>query len=215
MNQGLYARVGSRRARDGRNRPTPPAAGSWDGGSASKPRQIDPTLPPLTLLGNPALLRQELIGLLCSRRVPPPLHEHARSWARAARDLRFPVIGGFLSPTERECLEILLEGTQPVVVCLARGVAATRIPARWRTPLDRGRMLLVSPFADDVVELTSATAELRNRAVAALARQLVVPHAAPGGRLLGLVRGVIAAGKTVHSFDHPANKPLLRVGCRF
>jgi predicted Rossmann fold nucleotide-binding protein DprA/Smf involved in DNA uptake len=170
---------------------------------------------PLALLGNPALLDQALIGLLCSRRVPPPLEEYALAWARAARDLRFPVVGGFLSPVERGCLELLLQGTQPVVVCLARGLAATRIPARWRTPLDRGRLLLATPFADDVVELSAATAEVRNRLVASLARELVVPHAAPGGHLIRLLRQVIAAGKTVHSFDHPANRPLLRAGARF
>ena len=172
-------------------------------------------LPPLHLLGNPALLDDALIGLLCSRRVPAGLEEQARAWARSARDLRFPVVGGFLSPTERGCLEVLLQGKQPVVVCLARGLAATRIPARWRTPLDQGRMLLATPFADEVTELSAATAEARNRLVAELARQLVVPHAAPGGRLLGLVREVIAAGKPVHSFDHPANRALLRVGARF
>jgi predicted Rossmann fold nucleotide-binding protein DprA/Smf involved in DNA uptake len=169
----------------------------------------------LSMLGNPALLHQPLIGLLCSRRVPPPLAEHALVWARSARDLRFPVVGGFLSPVERECLEVLLLGTQPVVVCLARGLASTRIPARWRVPLDRGRLLLVTPFADDVVQLSAATAEARNRLVASLARQLVVPHAAPGGHLIRLVREVIAGGKTVHSFDHPANVGLLRAGARF
>ncbi|MBD0320949.1 MAG: hypothetical protein ICV87_11485 [Gemmatimonadetes bacterium] len=169
----------------------------------------------LAMLGNPALLHQPLIGLLCSRRVPPPLEEHALAWARSARDLGFPVVGGFLSPVERGCLEVLLQGRQPVVVCLARGLAATRIPARWRTPLDRGRLLLVTPFADDVVQLSAATAEARNRLVASLARQLVVPHAAPGGHLIRLVREVIAGGKTVHSFDHPANIGLLRAGARF
>jgi predicted Rossmann fold nucleotide-binding protein DprA/Smf involved in DNA uptake len=177
------------------------------------PRRSD--APPLHLLGNPALLDEALIGLLCSRRVPAAIEEQAWAWARSARDLRFPVVGGFLSPVERGCLEVLLEGTQPVVVCLARGLAATRIPVRWRTPLDRGRMLLVTPFGDEVAELSGATAAARNRLVAALARSLVVPHAAPGGRLLGLVREVIAAGKTVHSFDHPANRALLRVGARF
>ncbi|HEX8830972.1 MAG TPA: hypothetical protein VF705_07400 [Longimicrobium sp.] len=169
----------------------------------------------LSLLGNPALLEQPLIGLLCSRRVPVALEEHALAWARSARDLRFPVVGGFLAPVERRCLEILLQGRQPVVVCLARGLAATRIPVRWRAPLERGRLLLATPFADDVVQLSAAGAELRNRVVATLARQLVVPHATPGGQLIRLVRGVVAAGKTVHSFDHPANLALLRVGARF
>lgn len=182
---------------------------------AERVQEADRCSAPLALLGNPALLDQALIGLLCSRRVPPALEEHTLAWARSARDLRFPVVGGFLSPVERRCLEVLLEGTQPAVVCLARGLAATRIPARWRTPLERGRLLLVSPFADEVVELSAATAGARNRLVASLAREVVVPHAAPGGQLIRLVREVIATGKTVHSFDHPANRPLLRVGARF
>lgn len=169
----------------------------------------------LTLLGNPAALNQPLIGLLCSRRLPEGMAERVREWACAARDLRFAVIGGFLSPAECEVLEILLEGTQPVVVCLARGLGATRVPARWRTPLERGRLLLVSPFADEVRHVTAETALLRNRMVAALAQRLVVPHAAPGGRLLGLVRDAIASGVAVHAFDHPANRPLLRAGARF
>lgn len=169
----------------------------------------------LSLFGNPAALAQPLIGLLCSRRVPRTLEERVIDWAAAARDLRFSVIGGFLSPAERDCLEILLEGTQPVVVCLARGLAATRIPARWRTPLERGRLLLVSPYPDEVRHVTAATAELRNRVVTALATRLVVPHAAPGGRLLELVRGAIRSGVPVHAFDHPENRPLLRVGARF
>ena len=171
--------------------------------------------PELSLLGNPALLEQPLIGLLCSRRVPPGLEEHALAWARSARDLRFPVVGGFLAPVERGCLEILLEGTQPVVVCLARGLAATRIPVRWRAPLERGRLLLATPFADDVAQLSAAGAALRNRVVATLAVQLVVPHATRGGQLSRLVREVVAAGKTGHSFDHLANLPLLQAGARF
>jgi predicted Rossmann fold nucleotide-binding protein DprA/Smf involved in DNA uptake len=169
----------------------------------------------VSLLGNPAALSAPLIGILCSRQVPKGMADLVYEWACSARDLRFAVVGGFLSPAERECLDVLLEGSQPVVVCLARGLAATRVPSRWRTPVQRGRLLLLSPFEDDVRHVTHATAEVRNRVVAALAYRLVVPHAAPNGRLLSLVRSVIRDGIPVHSFDHPENRPLLRVGARF
>ena len=169
----------------------------------------------ISLFGNPAALNQPLIGLLCSRRVPRGMDERVYEWACAARDLRFAVIGGFLSEAERDCLEVLLQGNQPVVVCLARGLHATRIPARWRSPIQRGRLLLLSPFPDTVREVTAATAELRNRVVAALSHRLVVPYASPGGRLLRLVSRAIRDGVPVHAFDHPENRPLLRVGARF
>jgi predicted Rossmann fold nucleotide-binding protein DprA/Smf involved in DNA uptake len=169
----------------------------------------------LHMVGNPAALNQPLIGLLCSRQLPIGMADRVREWGEIARELRLGVIGGFLSPAERACLEILLDGTQPVVVCLARGLGATRVPARWRTPLERGRLLLVSPFADDVRYVTESTAQLRNRMVAAMAHRLVMPHAAPGGQLLRLARRAIRAGIPVHAFDHPANRPLLRAGARF
>lgn len=169
----------------------------------------------LSLHGNPAALNQQLIGLLCSRKVPEELFERVRDWAMSARDLRFAVVGGFLSEPEREVLDILLEGTQPVVVCLARGLGSTRIPACWRTPIERGRLLLVSPFPDDLRHITGATADYRNRMVVALSHRLVVPHAAPGGKVLALARRAVADGVPVHAFDHPANRPLLRVGARF
>jgi hypothetical protein len=34
-----------------------------------------------------------------------------------------PVIGGFLSPMEQECLALLLRGTQPIIICPAQGMS--------------------------------------------------------------------------------------------
>ena len=58
--------------------------------------------------------------------------------SRAMRDAGVPVIGGFQSPMEKECLRILLRGDQPVVVCPARGIENMRIPREWREAAGRG-----------------------------------------------------------------------------
>jgi hypothetical protein len=75
-------------------------------------------------------------------------------------------------------------------------------------------MLLVSPFRDEVTELTAATAEARNRCVAALAHELVVPHAAPGATSsASCARWWPPERRCTRST--PGQPPLLRVGARF
>lgn len=46
--------------------------------------------------------------------------------ALALRDSAATVVGGFQSPVEQECLEILLRGERPVIVCPARSVEDAR-----------------------------------------------------------------------------------------
>jgi hypothetical protein len=48
--------------------------------------------------------------------------------AQQLRDAGVPVIGGFHSPMERECLRILLRGSQPIIVCPARRLQGMRVP---------------------------------------------------------------------------------------
>ena len=45
-------------------------------------------------------------------------------------------------------LTILLRGEQPIVVCPARCLARMRVPREYRAPLEAGRLLLLSPFAE-------------------------------------------------------------------
>jgi len=41
---------------------------------------------------------------------------------RMLRDKGIVVIGGFHSPMERECLDLLQRGNQPVILCSAKGL---------------------------------------------------------------------------------------------
>jgi len=58
-----------------------------------------------------------------------------------------PVISGFHSPIEQECLRILLRGAQPIVICPARTLDAMRIPTECRAAFAAGRVLFLSPFS--------------------------------------------------------------------
>lgn len=132
--------------------------------------------------------------------------------ARAMRDEGVPVIGGFQSPMEKECLRLLLRGRQPVVLCPARSIENMRIPADWRRALAEGRLLLLSPFGPNQRRPTADTATLRNHLVAALATRVFIVHAAAGGKTEAFARKIQLLGKPVLTLESSANANLAALG---
>jgi predicted Rossmann fold nucleotide-binding protein DprA/Smf involved in DNA uptake len=100
----------------------------------------------ISLSGNPDLLQKKPLALFSSIKCPGKLILKTYDLAQRLRDERVPVIGGFHSPMEKECLLILLRGTQPVIVCPNRGISGMRIPANWKRAIAEGRLLIVSPL---------------------------------------------------------------------
>ena len=47
-----------------------------------------------------------------------------------------------------------------------------------------------------------------------LAAVVVVAHASPGSKMEALGREILATGKPVYTFDHPANAALIQCGAR-
>lgn len=141
------------------------------------------TLQRLVFCGRTTYLSLSKTALFCSTRCPGNVILAAYNQASRWRDEGRCVIGGFHSPIERECLRILLRGSQPVIVCLARGLEGMRMPAEWKKPLADGRLLIASPFAASERRVTRKLAVERNRIVAALADEIVFAHLALGGEL--------------------------------
>lgn len=135
----------------------------------------------LTILGDPALLSQPKMALFCSVRCPDDVSARAYEKARQLRDAGVTVIGGFHSPVEQECLNILLTGKQPIIICLPRALTrTTRIPAEWQAALEAGRLWLLSQF-EKPRRPDKETAHRRNELAAALADEIWIVHAEPGG----------------------------------
>ena len=137
----------------------------------------------LALLGNAGLLAQEKTALYCSVRCPEEKMPAAYDAARRLRDAGVTVISGFHSPVEKECLRILLVGRQPIIVALPRSLDRIRPPKDWRAPLDDGRLLLFSPMAKRPRRPDRSDARRRNEIVAALADEILIVHAEPGGSI--------------------------------
>ena len=136
----------------------------------------------LASLGNVELLAVPKTALFCSSRCPGDPILAAFDEMVRLRDAGRCVIGGFHSPIEKSCLEILLRGKQPIIVCVARAMDTMRVPGHCREAFDAGRVLFLSPFLDTPKRVTKDSAILRNRLVAALADEAYVAHVEPGGQ---------------------------------
>jgi predicted Rossmann fold nucleotide-binding protein DprA/Smf involved in DNA uptake len=148
------------------------------------------TAPPkLTALGNRALLTIPKTALFCSSRCPGRVilttYDQAAKWRDGGRC----VISGFHSPVEKECLQILLRGSQPIIICPARSLPQ-RVPPEWKIPLTAGRLLILSAFAATENRVTAELASRRNEFVAALADEVWFAHITPGGEMERLSRRV-------------------------
>ena len=172
-------------------------------------------LPKFKSKGNLQLLEEPLTALFCSARCPGDLILMTYGLARALRNAGTPVISGFQTPTEKECLRLLLRGTQLVVICPARSIENMRIPRDWQPALEEGRLLILSRFPRHRQRPTAEAAAQRNDLVANLANQVFIAHAALGGRTEAFARKLAAAGKPLLTLDSPANKNLVPFPDRF
>lgn len=167
---------------------------------------------PLAAYGATGLLRLPLLAVFSSIELPGEAALAPYDLARALREAGTPVIGGFQSPPERDCLDFLLRGTQPLVICPARSIEGMRAPAGWRQPLEEGRLLVLSEAPPTRRRASASAAQSRNRLVADLAHRILVIHATPGGRLSRLAQEALRAGKRLMCLDIPPNHDLLVLG---
>ena len=167
-------------------------------------------------IGDTAILRQPKVALFCSVKCPGKLILETYDLAKRFRNEGTLVISGFHSPMEQECMRILLRSPHPVIWCLARGMYRRLpiAPVDCRAAVDGGRLVIVSPFPENVRQVTAKTAIIRNRLVANKAVAVVVAHATSGGKMDTLCHETLAAGKPVYTFDHPANEELMEAGAR-
>jgi predicted Rossmann fold nucleotide-binding protein DprA/Smf involved in DNA uptake len=148
--------------------------------------------PNLWAIGNLDLLALPNTGLFCSARCPGDAILRTYDQAAKWRDEGHCIISGFHSPVEKECLRILLRGSQPVIICAARSLENMRLPPDWKKPFFNSRLLILSCFAGCNHRVTAPLAARRNEFVAALADEVWFAHIAPGGDLQRLAHKIAA-----------------------
>ena len=169
----------------------------------------------INLLGSRDDLQNgELWATFCSNKCPGEIILKAHDLAQRFRRLGKSTIGGFHTPVEKECLRVLLRGTQPVIICPARSIENMRLKPEWKRALSENRLLILSIFASKVRRSTLELARQRNMFVAAIADRIFFAHAAEGSRTLKFAKMISEWGKPFFTFDTKANSPLLQLGAQ-
>lgn len=163
----------------------------------------------LDILGD---LETRITGLFCSRNCPGNVILPAFDHVTRLRDSGSIVISGFHSEMERECLKILLRGSQPVIICPARAIHNMRIPAEWKKPLAENRLLILSPFSESEKRVTAELAVKRNKLVVALAQELFFIYAGSGTGTYNLLSESIKNGEKIFTIKCTPNLPIIEAG---
>ena len=169
---------------------------------------------PLSAIGEAGLLKLPILALFCSIKCPGSIILKTYEAMQHMKLQERVIAGGFHSPMERTCLDILLRGRAKLILCPARRLGRLRIRPEWRTPISEERLLIVSPFDDTVRRSTVQLAQARNNFVSALANTALVPFAGRRSRTEQFVVEFLSAGKTVYTFPDPESQLLIDLGAK-
>lgn len=136
----------------------------------------------IEVLGNQSILEERKIAFLCSRAIQSSVVLKCYDWAIEQREKRQCVVSGFHSKIEKDVLHYLIQGTQPLIIVLARGMKK-RMEQEFRQALEDDRLLIVSPFEERFTRITAQTAEKRNRLMMEMADEIVFGHIGKSGML--------------------------------
>lgn len=137
-------------------------------------------------LGDKAILDNYKIGFLCSRKIPASAVLRCYDWAIEQREIGNCIISGFHSPLEREVLQILLKGSQPIIMILARGILQ-KIELPLKNCIERGQLLLISIFSKEIKRITKDTTLARNTELIQVADELVIGYSNTDGMISKLI----------------------------
>jgi len=168
----------------------------------------------ITGLGNSDILNHKKLAFFSSVRCPGHLILKTYDLAQQLKERGVTVVSGFHSPIERECLKILLRGTQPIILCPARSLKGMRLKKEYKKPIEDGRLLLLSPFKDSQKRNSVETSTERNRFVAALADSVFIAHASANSKMEKFCREVLGWGKSLYTFESDANKSIINIGAK-
>lgn len=132
--------------------------------------------------GNKKLLQLFKTAFLCSRRCPAAVILKCYDWAQDQRAQGNCIACGNHSTLEKDVFDILLRGSQPLILILARGMKTRWEPAIEQA-VEAGRLLIISPFGKEVKRVTRETAEKRNLYLIEISDEIVIGHIYKGGQL--------------------------------
>jgi len=139
--------------------------------------------------GNKEIINLHKTAFLCSRKCPADIVLKSLDWARSKKDKGECVISCFQSRIEKDVFDILLKGTQPLILVLARGMKK-RWPKEIKKAMEHERLLIVTPFDKTITRITRETANKRNKIMVDIADDVFLAYATKNGNLDQLLKGI-------------------------
>jgi predicted Rossmann fold nucleotide-binding protein DprA/Smf involved in DNA uptake len=139
--------------------------------------------------GNKEILKLHKTAFLCSQKCPAHIVLKSYDWAKEQRKEGNCIVCGNHSQIEKDVFEILLRGKQPLILVLVRGMKKIWEPEIERA-VNENRLLVVSPFEDDVKRVTRITARKKNEVMIEISDKIVVGYATENGQLEEMLEGV-------------------------
>lgn len=168
----------------------------------------------ITAVGNIDILQNKTLSIFSSQKCPGSIILKTYDMMRKLRESNVTIISGFHSPMERECLNILFKGKQPVIICPARSIEGRRLKAEYKKPLNEGKLLFLSPFLEKEKRISSERASIRNLFVAAIADTIFIPYAAPKSKTEQFCKELLTWNKPMYTLNSEANANLIALGVK-
>jgi len=132
--------------------------------------------------GELGILKLQKTAFLCSQKCPAEIVLKSFDWAKEQREKENCIICGNHSQIEKDVFEILLKGKQPLILALARGMKI-----RWEPEIEKAvnenRLLVISPFEQEIKRVTRETAEIRNKKIIEISDKIIVGYKSKNGQL--------------------------------
>ena len=146
------------------------------------------------LLGNKEILKSFKVGFLCSRKVPADIILKTYDWALEQRDKDVCIVSGFHSKIEKDVFDILVKGSQPIILVLARGMKKQWEP-QIKNLLNDNRLLIISQFPTKMDRITLETSKKRNELIAEMSDNIFIPYFSPSGEISQLISNINYSNK--------------------
>jgi len=151
----------------------------------------------LSYFGNKNILRSHKTTFLCSKKCPSDRVIKSLDWARDKKNNGDCIISGFHSRIEKDVFNILMKGKQPIILVLARGMKKYW-PEEIKKAIEENRLLVISPFENNVKYITQETANIRNEIMTEIADEIFLAYYTKNGNLHKLLKNI--KGKKIKSF---------------
>jgi predicted Rossmann fold nucleotide-binding protein DprA/Smf involved in DNA uptake len=164
----------------------------------------------INFYGNKEIWNLERTAFFCSQKCPATVILKVYDWAIEQRDKGVCIISGFHTKIEKDVLNFLLKGNQPVIYVLARGLMKTYEPEHEKA-VKENRLLFVSPFTEKQNRVTQALSNKRNDFIIEHTKEIYIAYASENGNLETLVKQNIN-NRNFKTMNIPENERLIKIG---